>query len=443
MMKSGSVFFAGAIVSAVMLMGCSSSNSISALDYAPNYRSQERLMEPQLSIQHVNDSISLLHYSLRSSDLLYRRAAGTDTFRCEVQIELALHKSYSATVPYWRDTLHFSHGSVTLNDTAFFGSFSFPFLTGDEAVLQVDITDEIRGYSYRAPVFCEKRNPDSRQWFGLYGEDGNRLFSPYIRSGSRVRVTHPASENFVVYGYQRSFPMPAPPYAVDNPMRFDYTPDTVFAWTSGDYLELPDSGFYHIQTDTNNAYGLTLYGSHRAFPYLTDVAQLRPALQYISTREEFTALMSENERQGLKKIVDAFWLSRSSSPDRARVLIRTYYGRVEEANSYFSSYQPGWKTDRGMIFILFGPPNSLLKLDEGEVWVYGDQNNLSSYNFNFVRVENPFTENDLELNRSTIYRYSWSQAVDLWRSGRVFNVNEIQRAQNDLQRQLMRPYFWY
>lgn len=423
-----------------ILSSCSSSMGISSLDFASNYRSQETLMQPEFTIQHINDTISTVYYRMRSSDLLYRRAAGTDTFKCAMQLQFSLHRSYSATNPYWSDTASFTHGAVNLTDTLFTGSFSFPMQTGGNAILQVKLTDKVRDYTYRTPIECDKRNMECRQWFGMFDEQGKRLYTPYQRRGARVQVQHPYETKFIVYGYKRSFPMPAPPYALENPNRFNYKPDTIFIWNSSDFIQVPDTGFYHLQLDTNNAFGLTLFGEHRSFPFLTEVAQMVGPLQFITTREEFGELLQTDD---LKDRIDQFWLSRSSSPDRARTLIRTYYGRMEEANQHFSSFQSGWRTDRGMIFILFGPPNSLLKLDDGEVWVYGDQNNLSSYNFNFVRVDNPFTDNDLELNRSTIYRYSWSQAVDLWRSGRIFNVNEIQRAQNDLQRQLMRPYFWY
>ena len=36
-----------------------------------------------------------------------------------------------------------------------------------------------------------------------------------------------------------------------------------------------------------------------------------------------------------------------------------YYRRVRFANEEFTQYKDGWKTDRGMIYILFGPPNQV------------------------------------------------------------------------------------
>ena len=42
------------------------------------------------------------------------------------------------------------------------------------------------------------------------------------------------------------------------------------------------------------------------------------------------------------------------SLERAKELIKNYYGRLQHANLFFTSYLEGWKTDRGMIFMIFG-----------------------------------------------------------------------------------------
>ena len=57
-----------------------------------------------------------------------------------------------------------------------------------------------------------------------------------------------------------------------------------------------------------------------------------------------------------------------------------YYSRVEYANKNFSHYQAGWKTDMGMVFILFGSPNNVERhpfdIDSKpyEIWSYYDYN---------------------------------------------------------------------
>ncbi|MBA7483939.1 hypothetical protein ES707_19456 [subsurface metagenome] len=36
-----------------------------------------------------------------------------------------------------------------------------------------------------------------------------------------------------------------------------------------------------------------------------------------------------------------------------------YYGRVAYANTYFRSMQPGWETDMGMVYVIYGPPDEI------------------------------------------------------------------------------------
>ena len=110
----------------------------------------------------------------------------------------------------------------------------------------------------------------------------------------------------------------------------------------------------------------------------------------------------------------------AGSANKARELIRAYYGRVKTANEKYTSYTEGWKTDRGMLYIVCGEPQTTYKNMEAETWIYGEENNFRSLNFAFAKVNNPFTTNDYELTRNALYRDYWYLAVDTWRSGKVF-----------------------
>ena len=92
------------------------------------------------------------------------------------------------------------------------------------------------------------------------------------------------------------------------------------------------------------------------------------------------------------------------------------------ANTYFTSYTEGWKTDRGLIYIIFGLPVTIYKAENIERWIYGTSQSNKTLVFNFMRQENPFTANDYVLSREEMYKISWTQAVDTWRNGRVYSV---------------------
>ena len=124
-----------------------------------------------------------------------------------------------------------------------------------------------------------------------------------------------------------------------------------------------------------------------------------------------------------KAELDAFWLEVGGSPERARGLIRAFYNRVQDANRAFTSYMEGWKTDRGMIYLVMGQPISIYRDAETEQWTYSGLVGFPDILFIFRKMNNPFSNNDYALIRQPVYENVWYLAVDHWRQGRIVNDN--------------------
>ncbi len=81
---------------------------------------------------------------------------------------------------------------------------------------------------------------------------------------------------------------------------------------------------------------------------------------YIITDEErqaFKRLKTDEERQ---QFVEQFWLRRDPTPDTEENEYKEeHYRRIEYANDHYASGIPGWKTDRGMIYIKYGPADEV------------------------------------------------------------------------------------
>jgi len=60
------------------------------------------------------------------------------------------------------------------------------------------------------------------------------------------------------------------------------------------------------------------------------------------------------------------------------------------------------------------------RTEKGEVWTYGEENNLMSLSFNFRRREGSLSENDLELDRDPMFKGAWYRNVESWRNGRIY-----------------------
>ncbi len=87
---------------------------------------------------------------------------------------------------------------------------------------------------------------------------------------------------------------------------------------------------------------------------------LNEDVSFIITDEErsaFNKLQTDEERE---QFIEQFWLRRDPSPDTEENEFKEeHYRRIAYANERFASGIPGWKTDRGRIYITFGPPDEI------------------------------------------------------------------------------------
>ena len=65
-------------------------------------------------------------------------------------------------------------------------------------------------------------------------------------------------------------------------------------------------------------------------------------------------------------------------------------------------------------------PTSIYKNDLGETWIYGEENNLMSLNFNFKHPKGALNDNELVLERDPMLKGAWYRNVESWRNGRVY-----------------------
>jgi GWxTD domain-containing protein len=160
-----------------------------------------------------------------------------------------------------------------------------------------------------------------------------------------------------------------------------------------------------------------------AFPRPVLISDLIDACGYIAYRPEQAAMDTLTVQSEMRVAFDRFWLSAIRDRSRATRAMRAYFSRIEEANRLFSSYKEGWKTDRGMVFAVFGPPENVEKKAETETWYYNLPGSYQSNVFEFRRVffaPASLAIEDYVLRRSMIYETSWERMVEKWREGEVF-----------------------
>src|SRR6185312_13022765 len=85
---------------------------------------------------------------------------------------------------------------------------------------------------------------------------------------------------------------------------------------------------------------------------------LNEDVAYIITDEERAAFKQANNDEEREQFIESFWLRRDPTPDTEENEFKEeHYRRIAYANEHYASGIPGWKTDRGRIYIVYGPPD--------------------------------------------------------------------------------------
>ncbi|MEL1232121.1 MAG: GWxTD domain-containing protein [Candidatus Neomarinimicrobiota bacterium] len=135
--------------------------------------------------------------------------------------------------------------------------------------------------------------------------------------------------------------------------------------------------------------------------YVYDVDIAMKQMKYILSNDERKELKNNN-KQDMEQLFYQIWKKRDPTPETEQnELMEEYFQRVEYVNEHFSGWQPGWETDRGKIYILFGPPDEIQRTNPSagnstiyQIWnyvkvnkqfVFRDQNGFGDY-----RLDTPF-----------------------------------------------------
>jgi len=101
-------------------------------------------------------------------------------------------------------------------------------------------------------------------------------------------------------------------------------------------------------------------------------------LRYIGEGAAYDSLLKAKTFERKKYWFNRFWMEYYPVEDSLNNPVREeYYRRVRYANRHFGSGREGWRTDRGRIFILYGPPDEIRRtqdrnLREYEIWIYNE-----------------------------------------------------------------------
>lgn len=245
----------------------------------------------------------------------------------------------------------------------------------------------------------------------LENDQGTPIFDEFIRTGASYRIRVPeTTKPLQGFRYKRTFAAAAPPFARNIADDQFLRADSVFQQSSPLFTPVA-AGLYLFQLDTSSAEGVAVYAGDAPYPKFNRIPALTGPLTYLTTADEQVALREAGQD---KAKFDKVILDMTRDKDRAKSMMRSYFQRVEQANRLFTGHKEGWKTDQGMIYLIFGAPSEISRTTANEIWFY----KATQLKFVFYRRGSVYAPWSFFLQRSDSFTQEWYSTIDLWRKGR-------------------------
>ncbi len=419
------LLFLATVNSCVPIYNSQSSIGSSSSNVASIYNPYITSLHPNYQVFRRDDNSTIVVAKIYRSEILFNDANPEKTKKGKVLFKLNLYKieNESRTLV---DTLKFQYDVEMKSYEKIFFAY-FPLKTELDAkyslhIIYSDLLKQKFAVSY-IDIADGTKNTGQNYLTTSYNA-AYPAFEKYFKNNEYFKIQENVLQDtalFVEY-FTYKYPLPRPPASITKPELPKAIADTVYTLQAKSNLTLMqhNEGMYRYTKDTTSHNGLTLFTlTNKEYPRVKTSKQMVLPLQYLVSAKEYKKLTTVSNQ---KLALDKFWLSLAKGDEeKARQLIRIFYTRVMFANNYFLSHSEGWKTDRGMIYIIYGPPKIIQKNFKKEKWIYGSSRNSNNLAFTFYKREHQFSNNHFELLRNNIYSSSWRKAVKSWRAGLVYS----------------------
>ena len=406
----------------MLLVYCAGGPAVSNYNYAYLYDEKPSVPRPEFQVFHASEEISNLYFKFDSDNILYSKPQHDSVFKAHLQINCKVYEWKN------RETLIDSVTKPILDIGAnnssriLIGNIDLRVPAGKKYFLEVRLRDQNRDLMVLNYSMIDKSSNLNRQYFLIEDDQGQVVFGNVLLNENAYTITKSDLVQYQilnVFQASENMPLAAPPFVdgseASTNFAFTLKDSLIFTDNEAKFQPINGSAFQFFPERMENQ-GFYLFHFRENYPYITNATEMIPPLRYISTNEEFSALENAEDT---KQAVDEYWLNLAGNAERAREAMGEFYSRVERANKYFATNKEGWKTDRGIIYIIYGIPTTIYKTPTFESWIYGEETNVLALNFKFRKTDNPMSNNDFSLIRDIAMKPSWYRAVDSWRQARI------------------------
>ena len=426
----------------VLMTSCAVTQNVTdTKDMSYIYNPAKSVYTPFITIYNEDSETSVMNISILRGELYFTEANAEGVPMASVLVSVRLFDNTLGGV--LADTATYKY-DIKREDIGGEYAFRIPLTThdGGSYTTEIKIVDLIRQRTQQMFVDFERTGRYSGLNYKIRDHfSNNEIFSHVLRRDQYINVMAPSlrPDTLWLFYYKSVTALPPAPSTILPEVTVAPEPEAIIPLAYSDTLPMmfPNEGIYLISVDSLVREGLVLYNFGPDHPTMTSPETMIPPLAYLATPEEMEEMLTAGKP---KLALDKFWLDRTGSIERSKELIRIYYNRTLFSNFYFTSYKAGWLTDRGMIYIMYGPPDKVYKNAEGESWGYKKPAVKSRWGsrytmedqylwFNFRKQKNLFSDNDFVLNRAGTPVSYWDIAVARWREGKVFRLDNPQELQ--------------
>jgi len=403
----------------VFTSSCVQQNNLTKYNLASNYTDQfpGRFMNQQ--IYHVNDTLSELSIRVVPSLIPNLKAK-------KVELYSYLTLTYSVYTSMNKKDL-IQTNTYKLTDFLAFEDM-------DEGVIKLTIPLKLM-QNHHYVVLVSVQNPVDKQNFLKYHQVFKNRFASenyrvlnakdqivwtnWVDSDQKIKIQYryQDSTSIILSYFKPKFGPALPPFS--DQINKDFESDKPFEQFqlqlfSGktSLIELPRKGLYKFHSSKNDVEGKTILKLYDDYPSVVSESQKVFGLRYLTPYKEFSMMLKDDPAHTIQE----FWFFDKRTKERSQEMMTTYYARMLRANRLFTTYKEGWKTDRGMIFMVYGPPDHVYYQLDKEIWEYGSNAAYNDLKFVFTKTSNILFPNMMILNRSQVFKYSWYKLLDNWRN---------------------------
>lgn len=386
------------------------------------YNPSSYVLHPKFKVFHENETSSKLYIKLYTNELRFSSANKERINKALIRVEYKIKESLSSN-----DIIDSSRTRISIKkaegQTSIVSFFKIKDISIDQYYIEIFVIDVYSNKKSISYIKVNKTDDDNYQYyFTVFEENLKPEFDEYFTKRDTFLIKHYKNDLKKMHvSYFNTDFKPAERPNIEYEENLNLSKDT------GWYLEKIEDkflfsgnkpGIYILRADSSKIKGIMKVLFKDDYPLVSRSYQLTESLYYLLSKEEYSKLINTDN---LKLSADNFWLNTTKNKERASEILKIWYTRASYSNYYFTSYKEGWKTDRGMIYMVFGPPDNMKTSDEGEIWTYTNSKEEKTLKFSFIRNHNSFSDNSYILVRNPNYVSDWSKAVKSWKSGVIYN----------------------